>query len=370
MIKIVHTGDNHVGMKFRSRYSSEVSEQLIQERFNSLKRIVEKSNEKDAHFIVISGDLFDSTVVPQRDIKAVADILSFFKQDVIIIPGNHDFYEDEPGKLWSLFKDFSKNNIHLLTDHKPYVFAVEEKEIIFYPGICRSKHSKTNMIGWVYGEKKDPNALNVGIAHGNVEGLGLGADQYFNMTVEELKKTDLHFWLLGHIHVPYPINAEDGITYFYYCGTPAPDGFDYLRPGSCWYLEVSDGKSNKVEQWETGKLKFYSWNKELNTDIDIDQLISSIKNIEPKYSLIRINLKGRLTVLEREKLKEKIDQWRNEFLFFEVQDETYLKLQKEQVDSLYIQNSLPHLLLSKLSEKDEDELALQFAHQLIEEVKQ
>lgn len=370
MIKIVHTGDNHIGLKFRSRYSPQVSEQLIQERFDSLKRIVAKGNEKKAHFIVIAGDLFDSTSVPQKDIKAVTEILSLFAGDVIVIPGNHDFYEDEPGKLWSWFRDFSRSNTHLLTDHQPYVFNVEDKEIIFYPGVCRSRHSETNMIGWVHQEEKDTNALTIGIAHGNVEGLGLGGDQYFNMTSEELKKTGLHFWILGHIHVPYPVNSEDITTPFYYCGTPAPDGFDYWRTGSCWYIEVNDGKTSKLEQWETGKLKFYSWNIDLNTDMDIDNLITNVRNIEPKNSLLRVYVKGRLTAVEKEKLKGQVEQWRNRFLFFEVQDETYLRLQKEQIDALYIQESLPHLLLSKLGENDEDELALQFAHQLIEEVKQ
>ena len=52
----------------------------------------------------------------------------------------------------------------------------------FYPAACRTLHSQDNMIGWVKNEEKNPNAIHIGIAHGNVDGLGRDEDgKYFNM---------------------------------------------------------------------------------------------------------------------------------------------------------------------------------------------
>src|SRR4051812_27996088 len=101
MVRLVHTADNHIGMKFNSRYPNDVAQQLYQERFDALKRIVQRANQYSANYLIITGDLFDSINVSQKDIKTVADILGEFNADVIVIPGNHDFYEDQNSKLWS-----------------------------------------------------------------------------------------------------------------------------------------------------------------------------------------------------------------------------------------------------------------------------
>jgi DNA repair protein SbcD/Mre11 len=369
MIRIVHTADNHIGMKFKSRYSTEVSARLVEERFEALQRIVEKANEVNAHFIVIAGDLFENGSVAQRDIKRVTEILGSFAGDVIVIPGNHDYYEDR-SPLWTHFLSCAKKNTHLLHDFQPQEFSVSEHKVVFFPAGCRSKTSTTNLIGWIKDATKDTNNLNIGIAHGNVEGLGLNGDQYFNMTPSELKGAGLDCWLLGHIHVPFPASShlvDDG---YFFSATHTPDGFDNLREGYCWYFEFDRNKNLSKQQWVTGALRFYEKTFTLQSEADLEALQREMQLLKKESSLVKLRTKGRLTQLEKNKLEQLIKVYEADFLHFEPNTvETVLKLQKEQIDALYTEESLPHKLLSSLVLSDQNDLALQLAHQLIQEVK-
>ncbi|RYD71593.1 MAG: DNA repair exonuclease, partial [Sphingobacteriales bacterium] len=196
-IRILHTADNHLCMKFNGRgYSDEVREALVNERFEALERTVNIANDKQADFLVIAGDLFDNTQIAQRDIKRTAEILNAFSgQNVVVLPGNHDYYETGAGKLWDSFRKFTDENlVLLLTDCKPVQTEVGEQVIHFYPGPCNSKTSKENVIGWVKEIEKIPEHLHIGIAHGSVEGVAPDFKrEYFLMTEIELAESGADF---------------------------------------------------------------------------------------------------------------------------------------------------------------------------------
>jgi len=128
----------------------------------------------------------------------VAKVLKLFKEKVIIIPGNHDFYMDEAESLWQYFKSIvDTEKIIVLDQYEVFIDSVGDQEVRFYPAACRTLHSEQNMIGWVANEEKPSNAINIGIAHGNVVGLGRDEDgKYFNMREDELSGAGVDFWLL------------------------------------------------------------------------------------------------------------------------------------------------------------------------------
>ena len=366
-IRIVHTADNHIGMKFNN-YPPAVKEQLIEERFLALQRIVQKGNEAKAHFLVVAGDLFDNLNVPQRDVKRVVDIFSKFEQEVLVLPGNHDFYENTNGSFWDKFRQFAGKNIHLLCEYEQMEFEISERKIIFFPACCRSKHSAENMIGWVSDSHIEKGNFNIGIAHGNVEGLGLGGDQYFNMTPEELISAGLDCWLLGHIHAPYPAQVLSKNPGFFFSATHTPDGFDNKRDGYCWFLEFDEEKNVKMEQWKSGAMKFYEFAFEITAEEDIEAFLNEMDALDKAKSLVRVKLTGRLNGETLDSLNKKCSELKELMLYFEVQEMAIrLNIDKDYINSNYTENSLPHHLLTQLAQ--DDDLTLQLANQLIEEVK-
>ena len=128
-IRIVHTADNHVGIAYQ-RYAGdpEVRARLIAERIEALKRVVAEANARQAHFLVVAGDLFDRPTVAQRDVKDVVAVLAGFAgTDVLVLPGNHDFYEGPQSSLWKTFRDAGW--IYLLCNiNYPLIFSEKGEE--------------------------------------------------------------------------------------------------------------------------------------------------------------------------------------------------------------------------------------------------
>jgi exonuclease SbcD len=82
-MKFLHTADIHL-------------KRNAPERFDILQWIVEKAHELSVDYIIIAGDLFDSSAdatILNADVKRIFDQARF---TVLLIPGNHDV--QEPGK--------------------------------------------------------------------------------------------------------------------------------------------------------------------------------------------------------------------------------------------------------------------------------
>ena len=65
MLKLLHTSDLHIGMKYNG-YPEFIKDELVEARFNVLKTLVEKSNKEQCHLLVIAGDLFEKTTIPKN----------------------------------------------------------------------------------------------------------------------------------------------------------------------------------------------------------------------------------------------------------------------------------------------------------------
>ena len=368
-IRIVHTADNHIGKQFRN-YPPAVKDRLVNERFEALQRIVDRANDVAAHFIVVAGDLFDNHNVAARDIRRVGDILSKCNGEVLILPGNHDFYEKTSNGFWQRFQQLNpQDNLQILGEYEPVEYNIGERKVTFYPAACQSKHSPENMIGWVCEYPKGSDALNIGIAHGNVEGLGLGTDRYFNMHPAELRSAGMDCWLLGHIHVPYPEQASSINPGFLFAATHTPDSFDYKKDGYCWYLEFDAEKKLKMEQWSTGALKFYQYSFTMLSEGDIEAMNAVLKKIDPETSLVKIHLSGRLTRENLKQLNRECALLKEAILFCEIHNTVGLNIDRTFINGQYTQASLPHKLLISLADEEPNDLALQLAQQLMEEVK-
>ncbi len=141
MLRIFQTGDNHVGLKYAGHESSEV---LISSRINAFENMVSTANTEDCALFVITGDLFENTQsVSKRDVKTLLDMLACFHGTVVVLPGNHDYY-DKDAKVWQYFNDIAsgKDNIMLLREYRPYSLTAGGESVVLYPAHCTSLHSE------------------------------------------------------------------------------------------------------------------------------------------------------------------------------------------------------------------------------------
>jgi len=373
-VRIVHTADNHIGLKFKSRqYPPGVTASLVQERLDALSRVVLTANDREAHFLVVAGDLFDSVHVSKNDMRNAADILRTFSgKHVVILPGNHDFLEQAEDSLWGIFRRLLPEHLLLLLDRpEPFDIEVGDRHVVFFPAPCTSKHSQTNAIGWVAPAMKDPAHLNIGVAHGSIQGVSPDlTETYYPMTEKELRDAGVSFWLTGHTHVRIPEAKRSEGALYYIPSTHTPDGFDCSHEGSAWYIEVDPAGKATAEAFRTGAIRFTDYERTLNSAADIQILSGALARQDLSRTLVKLHLKGRLSEEDRRSLDTLVQSVRDRSLYCEIDlNAISLYVDLNTIDKTFPKGSLAHRLLSALADKPGDSLALQLAHELVKEAR-
>jgi len=370
-IRIVHTADNHIGITYqRFKGDANVQKRLVAERGAALGRVVEEANRRQAHFLVVAGDLFDRPTVPDGEIKAVVETLAGFAGvAVLVLPGNHDFYEGPASKLWQTFATAAGNReIHVLSEPRVESFDVDGQAVRFYPCPCPSKLGEESLIGWVAQASKDAGAIHLGIAHGNVEGLGQDAQgRYFNMRQEDLRAAGVATWLLGHIHVPFPAPGSGGRPAFFMPGIHTPDSVKCGHRGHAWCLDVTTEGVAAFEQLVTGAVRFVRLEAAVRTAADVAAIEARCRELPATDTVLDLQIGGRLKADDRQALEALVDELRGRFLTVTYEPTVAHELTAAELAEKYPSDSVSHRILAKLLDDPEHPDAAWLAHELFQE---
>ena len=370
-IRIVHTADNHIGIPYR-QFHEDIRRQLVSERFEALARLVSTANNREADFFVVAGDLFDSTRVKVADIDRTVELLKEFSGEaVLIVPGNHDFVSGPESDLWKRFQRAceSVNNIEVLTEPVVREFEVNGMPIQFFPCPCPSKTGRDSTIGWVGSVQRQAAAVRIGIAHGNVNGLGLDdADKYFSMEREALEAAGLTTWLLGHIHVPFPTADSGEHSPYFMAGIHTPDSVRVRHGGSAWYLECEPDRVLRYEKLGPGRIRFVRIERELRNDTDVAAFEQECSKFDPGSTILDLRLTGHLSPADRLKFRDVLDGLDQKFLLLTVEDNIRDRIDAARIASTYPAGSLAARLLTALVNDSEFPEAATLAYELIQEV--
>jgi len=370
-IKIFHTADLHLGMRFAGY--PEIQNELINARYETLENMVEVANQESCTLFVMAGDLFDRTTLNVKDISMAARALNEFEGElVIVLPGNHDYYTHD-SKLWNEFSKHAGDRILILKNPDIYDLNKYHLKIKIYAAPCSAKHSSENVIGWINSrENIGNNSIKIGLAHGSLEGVSPDFNKtYYPMTRKELESSGLDLWLLGHTHLPWPENPDKN-SRILIPGTPEPDGFDCNHKGSAFIIDLKSSSNMKIQKVSTGKYRFSINQVSLNDDNDITSMKQKYTGDEFSSAVLRLILKGRLRKEELDRVEEAIDLINDNVLLLQtVKDELHESITSALINSKFTENSFPHQLLSSLlKEKEETSFkSLQKAYDIIREIR-
>ncbi len=366
-LKILHTSDIHLGMKFAGY--PEVQSELCEARFKTLARLVELANENACDLLVVAGDLFDRISAARKDVIRAAQTISEFQGKLAaVMPGNHDFISRGQSDLWTHFKEHAGDNVLLLEEPRPYSLVHHDLDAFLYPAPCESKHSAENLTGWIRDAEKDGAVRHhIGVAHGSLDGFSPDFDKkYYPMSVKELEGCGLDLWLMGHTHFQYP-KAPGDMDRIFYPSTPEPNGFDCGHEGRAWVLEVDDDKRIRPISVVTGTYRFMHDEAEINDVSDLEALKAKYSGEDYLKTLLKLKLKGRLPKDDFSALPKFREELKKRFFHLQVDDsEVTKRLTPEEIDQAFTEGSFPHRLLAELAEKEDLE-ALQAAYDLIED---
>lgn len=361
-LKIFHTGDIHIGMKFNS-YEN-VKEDLVEARFLALENMINKSNELNTDIFVVAGDLFNNIQVRKRDINRTVKILDKFNGAcVLVLPGNHD-YDNGVIELWQDFTNIPSEKVLLINEERPYILDDYDLDVVIYPGPCHSKHSEENNLQWIKNKGLvESGKYHIGIAHGALEGLSPDMEgNYYYMTMDELNSIPMDAWLIGHTHIPYPLKDEISNHRIYNAGTPEPDGLDFKDEGGGWFISLED-KDISARRIITGDYRFFDKEFELDSDEDLDNIERWVLEDKPQKKIIRLNLNGSISKEAYENLHEFKRNLESKVFHLIIEDSKLRpKINKEIIESEFTNGSFPYEFLNGLIH---DEEALQIAYDLL-----
>lgn len=254
MIKFLHLADIHLGLQLNQvAFSMEIAEERRRALWETFEKTVNYAAKNSYEFLFIAGDLYEEDYFSLGDIKRVRDILARAKDvNILITAGNHDYLHK--GSRYNQIQ-WSKN-VHIFDSG-----AINKIEF---------EHLDTAIFGysWDSLEIRDDRLfddIDLQTELGN-KIMILHADaimdsNYLPVDIDRLKKLDMDYIALGHIHKPELL--EENIAY---PGCLEPTNFG--ETGKRGYILGELGEELKLEFIDASKKKF------INKQIYIDENMS------------------------------------------------------------------------------------------------
>ena len=353
MLKIFVTGDNHIGLKYASH---EKAQALAAKRMEAFPAMVDAANREGCELFVITGDLFENTRVPKKDVVSIVETLARFRGTAAVLPGNHDFYDPE-AKVWQYFTEAIKqyDNIILLTEYRPYRVNAGEYEATLFPAHCTSLHSAPgeNNLGWIKeADVASEPGYRIGIAHGAVAGETIDNEgAYFLMKREELEAIPMDVWLIGHTHVPFPKSLTDDLAptdRILNAGTHAQTDVNCNTEGLCFIVGIKEDRTVCAKRFVSGNIRFYRKSISLRAGEAIEQIERELAGL-PEGSAVDLILEGAVTAEEYEALPADVERLLSRFTEGTYSISAVSKLISEElIDAEFPETSFPAMLLKAL----------------------
>lgn len=249
MVRFVHAADLHLDAAFGGVDASDerVASALVRSTVEALDRVVDTCITRDADFLVIAGDLYNSADRSLRAELAFRDAMQRLAAAGIgayVVRGNHD-----PADGWSAGLELPPSVV--VFSHR----QVERHEVLrggktvcaVYGRSYPTRVVTDKLAGEYVRGPDDP--LAVAVLHANVGGRQ-GWDDYAPCAVEDLRAAGMDYWALGHVHVPGPIADQPPIVY-----SGSTQGLDPTEEGprGCYVVEL-DAAGAGLEFVETASV--------------------------------------------------------------------------------------------------------------------
>lgn len=225
-VRILHAADLHLDSAFTA-LTEEQARQRRRECRTQVSRMVDYANEHGAQLMLLAGDLFDSDNIYAQTGEELADALRRFSGQVVIAPGNHDYYSPRSAYAGVLWPD----NVHIFT-------SADWQRLDFPQYGC-------SVWGAAFtGAEMPPldsmrcegSGVKLGVLHGDV---GVRDSIYRPITTAQIAHSGLHYLALGHIHAFSGVQRSGG-TDWAYPGCPEGHGFDETGDKGFLFGEVTE----------------------------------------------------------------------------------------------------------------------------------
>ena len=219
-----------------------------QATFSAFDRVVEVCLEREARFLVIAGDAYnsaDSSLAAQLHFQSAMNRLAEAGVDVFLVHGNHD-----PASGWSAGLTMPES-VHVFPTDRVGRFEVEVDgdvvAVVYGRSFARSAELENLALGYAR-QAEDPVAI--GVLHANV-GSAAGYDPYAPATLDDLRSAHMDYWALGHIHKQEMLSRDPWVVY---PGSTQGLNPKETGPHGCMVVELGPSGVTSVEPVETAPI--------------------------------------------------------------------------------------------------------------------
>lgn len=351
-ITFIHTADWQLGKPFASIIDPLKRGRVQQERYEAVRRIGAVVRDRQASFVIVAGDLFDSPTPTNDTISAALGAIAELAVPVFAIPGNHD--HGGPGSLWE--QPFFKRerarltpDFHLLDSRVPANVALRDngegpKNIVLLPCPLLRRHEADDPTAWIrdldFGDYEgNPRIV---IAHGSTTSFSAGGSSRRDAEDDDADRTGTNTIALDRL----PLAEIDYVavgdwhgftaagTKAWYSGTPEIDRFpkDGQEPGHVACVTVARGAAPTVAAVRTGRFRWLAREVALDATNDghgpahVDDALTQATEPqspgEPGFDgcLADLSLTGTVSLAGRKELDNVIESWQARLLRLDLAD--------------------------------------------------
>ncbi|MBO5219763.1 MAG: DNA repair exonuclease [Clostridia bacterium] len=219
MIKLLHCADLHLDSPLTALDVRRAGLRRNELRA-ALTSLTLSAKMNAADFLIISGDLFDSTRVSRDTVELLRREFAVIGDTIVIIaPGNHDPYTHASYYRRTEFSD----NVYIFDSPELSCFDFPEKNTTVYGWAFTSDSMERAPLGGFTVE--NPSRVNILAAHADLD----KTSSYCPVTSAELARCGFDYAALGHQHTHNGVMTL-GRGYAAYAGCLEPRGFDELGP--------------------------------------------------------------------------------------------------------------------------------------------
>jgi exonuclease SbcD len=366
MLKILHTADIHLGVKFAGLGNKGASQR--EQVRATFKNVIATAINERVNIVLIAGDLFDANQQPQRNIDLVIEQFNLLKQNnipICLIPGTHDSLDSS-----SIYRkvDFEGKCPNLK------IFADETISYKEYPDLDLTVYGKPNLSNRSYvsplkGLKHSTSTkFHIAMAHGSFYIPEKIAEDDHVFKLEEVKASGMDYLALGHWHRVYTCLKEPPAWY------PGPPEWipDQREKGAVLLVSLLDSGEVKVEPRKIGLRDYDELEIEVSDIQDLAKLKARISEGANQNLVRKATLKGLRDaelIVNPEELEDELGE---KFFHLSVMDKSHPKLGEVTEDEeRLIRNRFIKLMKAQIEglqgeEKEIAENALQYGMALLD----
>jgi DNA repair exonuclease SbcCD nuclease subunit len=316
----LHTADWQLGKPFASLRDDSKRHRLQQERLNAIQRLSSIAIDSEAAFVLVSGDLFDSSQATKSIVSSACASIGLLKIPVLIIPGNHD--HGGPGSIWQ--QEFFLReqqqlapNLHILLSPEPVVL---ETAVIFPAPLLR-RHESGDPTAWIRDAFENPtfptHLPRIVLAHGTIQGFGSSPQNEEDestitnwIDLSRLPTDELDYFALGDWHGTKQVGPKA-----WYSGTPEIDRFpkgEGNDPGNVLQITLTRGGIPTVEKIPSNRFLWKNFTFRFSDDSSLDLFISQLDELIGQRGdehLLSLTLEGSLGIEASDRLEKILESW-------------------------------------------------------------